>query len=1382
MELKKHLQSLFLASSFILLSGLKMQAQEIYATSTSEVSSGNYVDNTSNAGGANGAFATVRSYGGVSAGIGAYSGALKLEFTDLVPANTTTYIKVDGEDNGLFDSLLGGSLGALLSSEAETATFGDHYVEVTALDASGTSVAFGRTDNLTSSRTLKIVRNKDGDVFIVITPKAAYKSLILKDITDTSLLGTENFTNVYHAFYLNTLPIICNSEGIFTSYDGTGITLDLLSTGATGVRNPEFAIDRDSTTYATISVGIVSTLASMYQDIEFLTTASDKDRLEITLSTQEGSLLNAALLQNIQIELFKEELIVYSAAADAADTVTIQPAATEGTYIITVNSGIEFDRLRLTLSSPAGVNLAQQINLFSTKITTAPPIINEGGENQTFCSANIPKVSDLIASATGTLVWYQQAIGGAPYAMTDTLLDGNTYYASNFNGSCEGRPRLSVSVSLRDLAPPEGNPLQSFCKLKKAIIADLKVSASGEVTWYEQATGGNTYASEDALQQGQQYYAANSDGICESSIRLEVTVEITDVDAPEGDTSQNFCSETTPTISNLEATANGTIIWYDQENGGNEYAAGTPLVNETQYYAANSDGTCESSERLTVIVTIKDPSTPTTNSTNQNFCKINTPKIADLKATASGTIIWYDQENGGTKYTASAPLVDGLQYYAANSDGICESSERLTVIITIKDPSTPTTSSTNQNFCKINTPKIADLKATASGTIIWYDQENGGTKYAADTPLVNETQYYAANSDGTCESSERLTVIITIKDPSTPTTSSTNQNFCKINTPKIADLKATASGTIIWYDQENGGTKYAASTPLVDGLQYYAANSDGTCESTNRLEVIVSLTDPEKPTGNSSQNFCSNPPPNPTIANLEATASGTIIWYDQENGGNEYAAGTPLVNETQYYAANSDGTCESSERLTVIVTIKDPSTPTTNSTNQNFCKINTPKIADLKATASGTIIWYDQENGGTKYAASTPLVDGLQYYAANSDGTCESTNRLEVIVSLTDPEKPTGNSSQNFCSNPPPNPTIANLEATASGTIIWYDQENGGNEYAAGTPLVNETQYYAANSDGTCESSTRLELTVIIKNTEDIKIKGNTAEICFGTREIYEVPNGLAPYAWSVVGGEIISGGTSTDNIIEVVWDNLINTAVSVEITGGCFNSNKAELAIGIVTCSDLTIQKKVDIIKPSFGDTVLFTILIENSSLSVFKDLQIRELLSNGFIYKSKSTTLGNYDENSGIWNIPNFGANQSATLTIEAEIHTTGSYLNTAEIIDPVPEDTDTTNNTAKILVTPLCLKIYNTITPNGDGMNDYFVISCIENFPNTMIEIYDRYGSIIYKKKNYRNDFNGVANQTSKIIKTGEKLPNGTYFFILKMNDANTKDKKSYIQIIK
>ena len=1141
MEPKKHLQTLFLTTFFILLSVLNTHAQQIYASSASEVSLGNHVDNTGNAAAANGKFATIRSYGGVSAGIGAYSGELKLEFTGLVPANTTTYIKVDGGNNGLFDSLLGGSLGALLSNEAGTLAIGDHYVEVKAFDDSGIIVASGRTDNLTSSKTLKIVRNKDGDVFIAISPKAAYRSLVVQDITNALLLGTENFTNVYHAFYINSMPIICNPEGTFTSYDGTGITLDLLNLGATGVNNPEFAIDRNDTTYSTISVGVVSALASIYQDIQFLTTASDKDQLEINIGTQEGSLLNLALLQNINIELYKKEIVVYSTSADAANTITIQPSTAGDIHKIIINSGIEFDRLRLTLSSPAGVNLAQQINLFSTKIAITPPTISEGAENQTFCTSDIPKVSDLIASATGTLVWYQQTSGGSPYTMTDTLVDGVTYYASNVNGSCESSPRLPVFVSLQDLTPPAGSSLQSFCKVKRAIIANLEVSAFGVVTWYDRAIGGNSYTSKDYLVHGQQYYASNSDGTCESSIRLKVAVTITNINAPEGDPSQSFCSENTPTINDLEASASGTIIWYDQENDGNRYAMDTSLIHGVPYYAANSDGTCESSNRLEVTAAVMDLSTPTGENT---------------------------------------------------------------------------------------------------------------------------------------------------------------QEFCAYKNSKISDLNATATNTVIWYDQSTDGNTYDAATLLIDGLKYYGANSDGNCES--------------------------------------------------------------------------------AKRLTVTVAINNTSTPRTNNENQSFCEIDAPKIADLDATANGTVIWYDQDTDGNAYSANALLVDGLQYYAANSDGTCESSDRLAVTAFVTDSNAPEGNSSQNFCSEEMP--TIKDLEASATGTIIWYNQEKSGNIYSTDTPLKQGFSYYGANLASPCESSTRLKVTVILKKNVDIKIQGNTAEICFGTREIYQAPIGYAPYAWSIVGGKIISGGTNADNAIEVEWNNLIDTTISVALTGGCFNTNMAEQAVEIVTCSDLTIQKEVDIIKPTFGDTVTFTIQVENSSLSVFTDIQIFELLSNGFIYISKSATLGTYNENSGVWNIPSLGANQSATLTIEAEVHTTGSYLNTVQIINSVPIDANTSNNTARILVSPLCLKVYNTITPNGDGMNDYFIISCIENFPNTMIEIFDRYGSIVYKKKNYKNDWNGVANQTSKIIKTGEKLPNGTYFFILKMNDTNIKDKKSYIQIIK
>ena len=131
---------------------------------------------------------------------------------------------------------------------------------------------------------------------------------------------------------------------------------------------------------------------------------------------------------------------------------------------------------------------------------------------------------------------------------------------------------------------------------------------------------------------------------------------------------------------------------------------------------------------------------------------------------------------------------------------------------------------------------------------------------------------------------------------------------------------------------------------------------------------------------------------------------------------------------------------------------------------------------------------------------------------------------------------------------------------------------------------------------------------------------------------------------------------------------------------------------------------------------------------------------------------------------------------------MNTTGDYLNTASIISSSPIDADLTNNSAEVLVTPSCLEFYNIITPNQDGINDFFVISCIGNYNDTDLEIFDRYGSIIYKQKNYKNDWDGFANQTGKIIRRGQKLPNGTYFFVLKFNDGSTENIKSYIQIIR
>uniref|UniRef100_UPI0026358849 T9SS type B sorting domain-containing protein n=1 Tax=uncultured Lacinutrix sp. TaxID=574032 RepID=UPI0026358849 len=88
---------------------------------------------------------------------------------------------------------------------------------------------------------------------------------------------------------------------------------------------------------------------------------------------------------------------------------------------------------------------------------------------------------------------------------------------------------------------------------------------------------------------------------------------------------------------------------------------------------------------------------------------------------------------------------------------------------------------------------------------------------------------------------------------------------------------------------------------------------------------------------------------------------------------------------------------------------------------------------------------------------------------------------------------------------------------------------------------------------------------------------------------------------------------------------------------------------------------------------------------------------------------------------------------------------------------------------------IEVYNAVTPNGDNDNDVFVIRNIELYPDNTVEIYNRWGVLVYETKGYgQNDnyFKGESNGRVT-IKVGEQLPVGTYFYILNYNNG-TEDK--------
>lgn len=98
-----------------------------------------------------------------------------------------------------------------------------------------------------------------------------------------------------------------------------------------------------------------------------------------------------------------------------------------------------------------------------------------------------------------------------------------------------------------------------------------------------------------------------------------------------------------------------------------------------------------------------------------------------------------------------------------------------------------------------------------------------------------------------------------------------------------------------------------------------------------------------------------------------------------------------------------------------------------------------------------------------------------------------------------------------------------------------------------------------------------------------------------------------------------------------------------------------------------------------------------------------------------------------------------------------------------------------------------IYNIVTPDGDGVNDYFFIDNINRFPNNSVQIFNRWGAKVFETKNYDsngNVFDGYS-QGKRTINDSKMLPSGTYYYVLvyevvKDGGSRTIKKAGYLHL--
>ncbi|MEC4113436.1 DUF11 domain-containing protein [Myroides pelagicus] len=316
------------------------------------------------------AYATINSGAGLLLGLGdKFSGHIELGYDKVVKAGTTSYIRFD-MDQAILDKLVGGSLGNVVSGLLNGLVLGNHYFSVEVKDATGDVVlegsSKGHEDTFIKNGDIRIVSDKYGRTYIAVKPTVDYKSVKITDHTDSALglLAQPNTMNVYGMCYEASTDICVPAFATSYEFNGLGLTVDDLS-GA-GVKDPEHAIDDNSTNYSEISSGTLQIAGAVRQYIYFNSDAKAGEETLIKFKTQGGQ-VNVDLVGALEIKAYKgeKEVDALSSTNGLINGINVLDLLTTGQMVeLPFKPKAAYDRISIGMKTLVGINVGASIHLY----------------------------------------------------------------------------------------------------------------------------------------------------------------------------------------------------------------------------------------------------------------------------------------------------------------------------------------------------------------------------------------------------------------------------------------------------------------------------------------------------------------------------------------------------------------------------------------------------------------------------------------------------------------------------------------------------------------------------------------------------------------------------------------------------------------------------------------------------------------------------------------------------------------------------------------------------------------------------------------------------------------------------------------------------------
>ena len=645
-----------------------------------------------------------------------------------------------------------------------------------------------------------------------------------------------------------------------------------------------------------------------------------------------------------------------------------------------------------------------------------------------------------------------------------------------------------------------------------------------------------------------------------------------------------------------------------------------------------------------------------------------------------------------------------------------------------------------------------------------------GGQYANSAVFNNVTAAYAGtwiavatDANGCTSDTASTTIVINPSLSPTVTISSSAINIC---TGNLVNFTATASnaGTTPTYQWLLNGNKVGTNSAAYSGSSFVnndavscVVSATGACaggsDTSNVIVLKVSAT--ITPTFNPIGPLCQNS----TTTVLPPTSKEGIAgtW-------NPASINTSVIGTSVYQFTPSAGTC--STPVSLSITIVGTISPTFPTIANSYCQNTTAPPLPTTSIEGVTGTWSP--------ASINTSVIGISTYkfTPTTVGTCSVPVSINItIVRSILPTFPT--IADSYCQNA----TVPVLPPTSNEGITGTWSPASINTSTLGT----ENYLFTPSSTGTCSSPVTLSIAIVSSLTPTFPTIANS--YC---------QHAIAP-ALPTTSNEGVIGTWSPASITTSVLGTTTYT-FTPSSAGNC--ATPVSLNITITTSITPTFPTITDSFCLNASAPVLPTKSVEgvNGTWSP-ASISTVDVGSTLYTFTPAAGECGTSSQITIVVNpLPTLTMGPDLTIAPGASttlnVSVTGniiSYqwmptigLNDSTIEDPIANPSSTTVYTLNITDDNKCkasgsititvsggtskILVPNAFSPNGDGINDTWVITNLSAFPGATVDVYNRYGQLVFHSENNNKNWDGTLN--------GSALPMATYYYII---DPKNNEKK-------